>query len=293
MAMEEVESTKTDLAVAKQQYRALEQEFQDYVQERQPDGEDVASTQQRMQQEYEQRIATLTQQLDVYQANPTSTSNVSEHLQQLQHDLQESQERLVSLSDQLLRQQTVMDTQKSEISSLKSRLKVATTRAETAEAQPVSTLEMMELGSSAAAAKTDSLSRPTQRRIKGGYSTSNTSHRSIRAVLGLPPSLVTSQQQQRPRGLRLRSGGSNYHNLNLPQQIALTIDAIDTWMIETGYLLRQEPWARLGLAVYFCLIHLFCFTLVAFHTIEIEHGDLGQLTDHSRVFGLRHSTKND
>ena len=307
IAMEDLETTKTDLAIARQQYMVLEQELQEYTQGRQQDAEAT----QRMQQEYEKRIHTLNQQLEASQqqnltsSHSVTTSNVSEHLQQLQHELYESKERMVSLSDQVLRQQTVMDTQKSEISSLKSRLKVAITRAETAEAQqPISAMEI-ELGRVTSTVTNDTFESGStavhdpllpKRRVKGGnqYSRTGPQYRTIRTALGLQQlsssSVVASQRQRFPR---LRSGNNHNGNMTIQQQIGLTIDAIDTWMMETGQVLRQEPLARLGFVMYFCMIHVFCFTLVAFHTIEVEHGDLGHLTDNSRLIGLRHQHQQD
>ena len=61
-------------------------------------------------------------------------------------------------------------------------------------------------------------------------------------------------------------------------QIVQTVDGLDLWMLETGLVLKQEPLARLGLLAYALLLHLWCFGLVFFHTVEAEHGDLGALT---------------
>ena len=61
-------------------------------------------------------------------------------------------------------------------------------------------------------------------------------------------------------------------------QVVQTVDAVDLWMLETGFLLKQEPLARLGLLAYALILHLWCFGLIFFHTVEAEHGDLGSLT---------------
>jgi hypothetical protein len=54
------------------------------------------------------------------------------------------------------------------------------------------------------------------------------------------------------------------------EQVALTLDALDNWMVQTGSFLRHEPLARLG---YLLTLHLWSFALIAFHTTEQPHGD--------------------
>ena len=56
------------------------------------------------------------------------------------------------------------------------------------------------------------------------------------------------------------------------EQVSQTVDQLDTWVLETGDIMRNQPMARLGLAFYMMLVHLWCFGLVFFHTIESEHG---------------------
>jgi hypothetical protein len=40
------------------------------------------------------------------------------------------------------------------------------------------------------------------------------------------------------------------------EQVALTLDALDNWMVETGSFLRHEPLARLGFLGYLLTLHL-------------------------------------
>jgi hypothetical protein len=278
---EELESTKTDLVTIKQQYLVLEQEYHNIVQERQ---RDMDLTKQ-LQEDYDARIHKLNQQLEAQQHRTTlvsDTSNLSndtseQRVQQLTIDLNQSKERVVSLSDQLIRQQNIVETQKTEILALKGRLQVALNRAENAEnqlQQKSSSMVEIELGRTS---ENDSLL--PKRRIKGINRPYNLlPNKSIRAAIGLQQSLP--QQPQRTRNTQRRFSNNS---MDLQQQIGSTVDAIDQWMIESGHILYFEPMARLGFAIYFCMIHLFCFTLIAFHTIEAEHGDLGQLTDRSRL----------
>ena len=66
------------------------------------------------------------------------------------------------------------------------------------------------------------------------------------------------------------------------EQLAITIDAIDSWMVDTGSFMRHEPFARLGLLLYLMVLHLWSFALVVFHTTEVEHGDFGSMDSSPR-----------
>ena len=77
----------------------------------------------------------------------------------------------------------------------------------------------------------------------------------------------------------------------LTMQIVQTVDALDLWILETGLILKQEPLARLGLLAYAIILHLWCFGLVVFHTVQAEHGDLDALTAH-RIVPSAHSVVN-
>ena len=71
------------------------------------------------------------------------------------------------------------------------------------------------------------------------------------------------------------------------EQVALTIDAIDSWMVDTGSFMRGEPIARLGLLLYLMTLHLWTFALVVFHTTEVEHGDFGSMDSNPRHWAER------
>lgn len=67
------------------------------------------------------------------------------------------------------------------------------------------------------------------------------------------------------------------------EQIAITMDGLDNWMLESGNIMRQEPLARLGFALYFVVMHVWCFGLVFFHGIESEHHDLRVFNTHKGI----------
>lgn len=174
--------------------------------------------------------------------------------------LQASKQQVQSLSDQLVRQSNLLESSKSEVLALKGRLQAALNRAETAEQEAQATaghnggndLERGVWSSSGGAASSRPLN--ARRRKRGG--------RTMRTALGI------------------RASGSP-----LTRQVVQTVDALDLWMLETGLVLKQEPLARLGLLAYAVILHMWCFGLVMFHTVESEHGDLGSLTSRRVVLG--------
>eukprot|EP00977_Amphora_coffeiformis_P005360 scaffold1143_cov177-Amphora_coffeaeformis.AAC.16 len=157
--------------------------------------------------------------------------------------LQASKQQVKDLSDQLVRQQSLLDSSKSEILALKGRLQAALHRAETVE-QERNQMEDVERGGWNASAAVRGV--PNRRRKRGG--------RTMRSALGI------------------RASASP-----IMMQIIQTIDALDLWMLETGLVLKHEPLARLGLLAYAVILHLWCFGLVFFHTVEAEHGDLSTI----------------
>jgi hypothetical protein len=97
------------------------------------------------------------------------------------------------------------------------------------------------------------------------------------ALVSTPRRRVRGRPSLPSRTLRNTLGMQVAHG-SVGTQIAMTIDALDTWMLETGTILRHEPLARLGFAAYLGLMHLWCFALVFFHAVQSEHGDLGNLS---------------
>ena len=65
-------------------------------------------------------------------------------------------------------------------------------------------------------------------------------------------------------------------------QFAMTLDALDSWMLETGSFFRHEPLARLAFMLYLIILHLWSFALVMFHMAEEPHADFGSLDTNPR-----------
>lgn len=252
LVKEELETVQAKLLLTEQRCATLERDLQDTLQERNRE----AQASQEIQRDYDRRLSELTLHAKKVESSMRhSASNVSseEALREALREAEDAKRHVASLSDQLMRQQGVAEAAKSEILALKGRLQTANERAEAAEQASAAGLDI-EGGYSGS---------KTRRRIKGGRyrgqgRLGHLSTRSVRAALGL----------------RVVSGSAM-------EQVALTIDAVDNWMMETGTILRHEPLARIGLAAYMLILHLWCFGLVFFHTVESEHGDLRSLTQHT------------
>jgi hypothetical protein len=266
VAAEELETVKTQLSLATQRSEFLQQELQDVSNERVAE----AATVTEGQRENDDKVAALSAQVSLLEGSlrelkqnddgdaTTEPASDNDRARQLTRDLDRSKRQIASLSDQLIRQQGSTEVAKSEILALKGRLQAASARVEAAEKSDEKAYEMEGGGVTYTASK-------LRRRVKSGRGRSNQLQtRSVRSALGMS----------------LNEG-------NGMGQVALTVDAVDSWMLDTGSVMRSEPLARLGFALYLTVLHLWCFILVFFHAIESEHGDLGSLAA-PRVPGPSH-----
>jgi len=249
-AMEEVDTLRGQLTLEQQRCDALRREIDEVAQERTQD----AAINQERQRYYDQKMeeqSSLIARLELIARDQEGRQSNSEHddsnsgnnvvlIQKLQRQLEEAKARVSSLSEQLLHQQGMSDVHKSEILALKGRLKAANARAEEAEKTAFQSPASTMVGGGG------TYNMP--RRIKGRRG--NATIKSIRVALNMGP-------------------GSGMEGLGK------TIEALDLWMIDTRNILRHDPLARLAFFVYFSILHLWCFCLVAFHTSSYEtpHAD--------------------
>jgi hypothetical protein len=271
IAQDEVETLKVQLSMETQRREALQLELNDISKER---TEEAASVQAR-QQASDRKIADLEANVARLQLSlreqkqdrsisgqaPKTDARTS----QLENELEAAKSEVSKLSEQLLRLQNRAESSKSEILALKGRLQSATARAEAAEksasaqlSAPSNTNQMYEMEGGIPVGNL-----ATRRRVKGGagrYRGASSSVRSIRSALNLG------------------------HGRSSPalQQVLTTVDAIDSWMVETGSFMRHEPLARLGFLLYLMTLHVWTFALVVFHETEVPHGDFGSMGNSPR-----------
>lgn len=253
----DLETSSSECELLKQQCSLVQQQLQEVSTERASE----AAAYQARQRENDQAVSSLRDQISRLEASvrtvKSDTSGTGDKsAASLSNELRQTRMEMSSISEQLMKEKTRADASKSEILTLKGRLESAVARAETAESALASTTTAHEANRSYEAQMggvsfTPSKQGRMSRRIRGGRY-SQLPSRTLLSSLGL----------QVGRGTRT-------------EQVAKSIDAIDTWMVETGNILRHEPLARLGFAFYLALLHVWCFCLVFFHAVQSERGDLG------------------
>ena len=262
--VEELETLKVQLRMETQRREALQEELNDISKERTEEASSILARQ----MQHDRKVADLELTVSRLQSQIREQKNGNSAVKpqqidgrgsQLQSELDESRLEIARLSENLLRLQERIEGSKAEILALKGRLQSAIARAETAEKSlatvqsptPTTTARLYELEGG-----TIGISNPgLRRRVKGGTGRRGTAVRSIRSALNM-------------------GSGSG--------QVAVTIDAIDSWMVETGSFLRHEPLARLGFLLYLMTLHLWSFALVVFHTSEVPHADFGSMDNNPR-----------
>lgn len=259
---EELVTVRTEAEMFKQRCHKLQNELSSLSEEH---ADQYQASQVKI-RAYEEQVAALTAQ--TASVAPSSGIGDGQDLERLALELEQAKNEIGSLSDQLVRQKGLTETTKSNVLALKGRLQAATARADNAERslQQQSShagVSDLEAGSGGGARQ--------RRRIKGGSRVAATRFgqlptRSIRNSLGLRTS--TSRFQR---------------------QVGETLDALDTWILETGHILRNEPLARLGFTLYMALLHLWCFGLIVYHTVQSERTDFSALGDRSRIPHIHHA----
>jgi hypothetical protein len=270
-AAEELDTLKVQLDLETLRREALQQELNEINKER---TEDASSSQARQRQhdrkvaDLESTVSRLQTSLRAYKSGKSEAQASADNgkASQIAQELEESKSEIARLSEQLVRQQGRVEASKSEILAMKGRLQSANARADEAETSlvsqvtaPASTGRMydMESGGLGFSGTT------RQRRIKGGAGRvrgGSSSVRSVRSALNIGPGRTSPALEQ----------------------VAGTIDAIDSWMIETGSFMRHEPLARVGFLLYLVTLHVWSFALVIFHETEVPHGDFGSMGGNPR-----------
>lgn len=282
---EELENIRVQLTMETQRREALQLELSEVSKERE---EELSSTQ-ALEHQHDRKVTDLESTIHRLQDSmralqqktshssrvdsgfiTTNSASRTNDVQQQQvssvSELEGAKREIADLSEQLLRQRTLAKNAKSEILTLKGRLQASIARAEEAEKIRYNSNNVLNVRSRVndieQSGNNNNSTFSSRRRIKGG---SSRGMRSIRSALPC-----------------FTSGGSPADSSAGMGQVAITIDAIDSWMVDTGSFMRHEPFARLGLLLYLMVLHLWSFALVVFHTTEVEHGDFGSMDSNPR-----------
>lgn len=256
-AIDELETVRAQLLIETERCDALRNELHDVSKERTAE----ASESQARQRQLTREVSDLKSTVSRLQASARDRKGMSvpddSDASEVYRQLEEAKIQMSLLSEQLMKQQNADQNSKQEIMALKARLQSASSRAESAENALVTATS----GRSAFEVDggTAFPGASMRRRVKGGRSRGPTNVRSIRTSLGIRPG----------------------HANDGMEQVAVTIDAIDAFLVDTGSLMKKEPLLRLGFVLYLCVLHLWSFCLVVFHASSYEdvHGDFGSMTD--------------
>jgi hypothetical protein len=272
LVKEELETVQTQLVLERQRTQALQDEIEEIAKERTSELRFSKEQNRAYDQQIEElraQVAHLESQIRTSNQGTNQNFNLEDSddafVASLQRELSNAKQNIASVSDQLVHQQFLSEQAKSEVLALRGRLQSATMRADEAERSLTrvdtdldgdSRLYEIEAGGYYAGSK-------ARRRIKRDAGFRNTTYGSRYRIL-------STRSVSAALGLR-GTGNQQIH------QIAMTLDALDSWMLETTDILRHEPLVRIGLVTYFLVVHMWCFGLVFFHTMASEHGDLGAL----------------
>ena len=266
ITMDELESLRAQYMMETQRCLALKVELEEISRERAEEAMEALA----IQRQHDRELVDLrTQVKRLQQSNKSNATgavtvdvDTSDAVMTMVKEAEKYQLQLTEMSDQLFKQQRNFENSKHEILALKGRVSAEQARAENAEtalnvAQSNSYFVDAEGGSGIAYG-----GAKLRRRVKGGRGDQiNTPNRarSIRSALDLGPGRVSENMET----------------------VAVTIDAVDSFVLDTGAVLKQEPLARMFFLFYLCILHLWTFCLVIFHAHSYEHvhGDLGTLSE--------------
>lgn len=262
-AAEEMESLRAQLSMEMERSEALRLELDEISRERNSELAEIRTMQQEHDKEtFEMQKAVAKLEASLRDKRQTHEISGEIDIEAVARELEEAKSQIKTLSTDLLRHQSRTEGSKTEIFALKNRLHAATKRAETAETElsrPQGGGNVYELDSGGVAYDGATM----RRRVKGGrgrIARPNQSVRSIRSALNMGPGQI---------------------NEGPMEQVAITLDAMDGWLLDTCSFMKHEPIARLGLLVYIFVIHFWSFALVLFHSSSYEevHGEFGSMGD--------------
>eukprot|EP00591_Stephanopyxis_turris_P012796 CAMPEP_0195514058 /NCGR_PEP_ID=MMETSP0794_2-20130614/5568_1 /TAXON_ID=515487 /ORGANISM="Stephanopyxis turris, Strain CCMP 815" /LENGTH=763 /DNA_ID=CAMNT_0040642223 /DNA_START=140 /DNA_END=2431 /DNA_ORIENTATION=- len=238
---EELETVNAQLALERQHTATLNKELRDMskqqsheavltlTKQRQHDRQvaDLSSINTRLQQQ----LVEQQQQTKSNESQPRKGNDVVE---------QALKSQINSISSQLLQKQKLLNQQTSDVSTLKSRLSSALTRAEIAEKALVDAQEL------------ETANMSTNKAVRGMRR---------RATINPKKSSVR-------RAMYVRSDSEYIGNI---------IDSLDTWSMQIGHFLRKNPLARGLFILYWFCLHFWVFCVFVFHVYALEtaHGDFG------------------
>jgi hypothetical protein len=210
-----------------------------------------ASAAHARQLQHDRQIADLTVTISKLESSlrdaERSSSGITENEKANKDDDPDMANQVKLLSEEVLRLREKVANQNSESVAMRNRLKAAVDRAakaedELTEARMVRSAGNMDIEIGAP----NGMSRRRRGADQAGPS--------IRSVMRLEPGQGEGKEQ-----------------------IGKVVDALDSFAVSSGKMMRRNPLARAGFIVYLLLIHVWTFILIFFHAHNFEsvHGDFG------------------
>lgn len=275
---DQLDSTKTQLDIERLQIKTLHTELEEIAKERTQE----EATNLARQRQYERKVSDLSNTVTKLQSQislmtdkvTTQTSGDDTSGRGAKEENKQLKSQIAYLSEQILKHQTKQELDSTEISTLKSRLRQAVSRAEEAE----------DIANTANA----HLSTLTNNSDIGRY---NHNAYDLEAETGLGRlnnNTMRSRHNRKGRtkalsirsALNLNTTASQFDSStgeNFKEQLGKTIDALDKFTIETGSILKYNPIPRALFLLYFMILHVWTFILISYHAQHFEkvHGDFG------------------
>jgi myosin heavy subunit len=256
LAVEELESVRGMLSLERERCDALRNELNEIAREKASEAVEAQERQRNFLSEISDMKSTISRLQAAVRDRKSSNVIISDDCNSpdVIQKLEDAKTQIAMLSEQVFRHHNADQVAKQEILALKNRLQAAVTRAEAAEA-----------------------ANQTSNRYRSDVMEGNL----VYGVTSMPKRVKTGRTRTNVRSIRSSIGMNQGLISDGMEQLALTIDALDSFMIETGSYMKQEPLARLGFFLYFSLLHLWCFCLVVFHASAYDnvHGDFGSMRD--------------
>jgi len=232
---DELDNVRAQLESEQQRSHTMRRELKDISKER---TQDLAAARSR-QLQHDRKVADMSSQISRLQKTISRKESVDDSNTATMGD--DKSRQLIELSEQVVRQQERLGSSKTEISTLRSRLQAALTRADKAEASQAAAENALE-----------------------GYdieSGENGKSKGLRRRGG---------RRKKPESVRsaLMLHGSQSQNA---ERVGKAIDVLDTFSMQTGKFLRSNPFARGGFILYLLLLHSWTLVIIVFHAHNSEH----------------------
>jgi hypothetical protein len=244
-AEQEIESMRAQLEYEVQRATSLQSELEELSKERTQE----ATVSHQQQRSHDRQLAdlhrTVAQLESECRAYEEGTESTHKHGNHHSKDDLENLRQIKQLSEEVLRQREKITNSSSELSALKSRLKAANDRASKAE----TSLES------------------AQNENGGMHDVELADYSKIR------------RRRREPKVETIRSALhlDSLSQTKSTEQIGKALDGLDSFLVQSGKVLRYQPIARLFFILYLLMIHLWTFFLIFIHAhgFETVHGDFG------------------